>query len=94
VLEEILIIRPPSAKFRAASCNANKAPLTLIAKTRSKFSSVTSAIGSACPEIPALLTKISMCPNCSRVSLNNWRISETLLTSACIATARPPKDVI
>jgi hypothetical protein len=85
----IVMIRPPSPMWRAASWAATNTPRTFTATIRSKSSSENWSSG-ATIAIPALLTSTSTRPKARAVSATAVRTAAGSALSACSARARPP----
>src|SRR5919199_469262 len=90
------MMRPPSPRSIIRLPTAwlmRNVPCTLTRTTRSNFSSGISSAGA--PQVaPLLLTRISMAPKVSSVSLTAFSTSSGLVTSQATANALPPRPSI
>mgnify|MGYP000608830282 CR=1 FL=1 len=84
---------PVFTMLRAASCEQRNTPRRLTAITLSQSSSAMSRKGLLL-SMPALFTRMSIAPNSRSIPANIVSISRSLLTSAYIATAWPPVDLM
>jgi hypothetical protein len=79
---------------RTASRAHRKAPVMLVAKTRSKRAASIWSKRPWCSRMPALLTSAVSGPNCFTASSNRRTTSASRATSPCTAIARPPSSRI
>jgi hypothetical protein len=79
---------------RTASREQSIVPKTFVAKTCATACAGSASTRNKPPVTPALFTSPPIGPSSRTAASNNRRISSSRLTSAAIATARPPLDTI
>ncbi len=67
-------------------------PMTFTSIARRHSSTSISHVGPTGPKAPALFTRMSIRPNAPRAASTTWRIESSSVTSAAIASARPPRS--